>query len=74
MTTPRHASSMHPTNTAPTMVTASGPRSVSKNETTRSLRANSPSIAPTVTGFTLNRSPGTYTVERRRPAIGMCTR
>ena len=65
---------MLPTMVAPTSTSASGPRAVSNSHTTRSLRANSPGMPRAVTGLTENRSPGTCTMVRSRPAQGMWMR
>ena len=65
---------MLPTNSAPTRTTAIGPDAVSKTQTTRSLRANSPGTLAAVVALTLNRSPGTKRASRRVPASGMWTR
>ena len=62
------------TNSAPTITTAIGPKSVSKWHTSRSLRANSRDTEPTASSPTENSRPGTCTVSRSVPVHGMCTR
>ena len=74
MLTPFHTVSTPETSSAPTMTTHIGPKSVSKWQTRRSLRANSRGIARTAQGATENRRPGTCRVSTRRPPQGMCTR
>ena len=74
MLTPFHTVSTPDTSSAPTITTHIGPRSVSKWQTRRSLRANSRGMARTAHGATLNNRPGTCRVSTRVPAHGMCTR
>ena len=59
---------------APTSTSAMGPCSVSKMQTTRSLRANRRGTLRAVSGLTENSRPGTWTISRSVPATGMWTR
>ena len=71
---PLHTVSTPDTNSAPTITSAIGPKSVSKWQTRRSLRANSRDTLLTASGPTLKSRPGTCTVSRNLPVHGMCTR